>query len=63
MNAKTTDKLATIIFVSIACMIVLILAGLLGYIVVHGFTKISLDFFNDTAKLDASWWWNRTTAV
>lgn len=44
MNAKTTDKLATIIFVSIACMIVLILAGLLGYIVVHGFTKISLDF-------------------
>ncbi|SDI69467.1 phosphate ABC transporter permease PstA [Alteribacillus bidgolensis] len=44
MNAKMTDKLATAVFVSMAAIIVTVLAGLLGYIVFHGFPKLTFDF-------------------
>lgn len=39
MNVKTKDKIATGVFYAIAVLIVIILAGLLGYILVKGKKK------------------------
>ncbi|WP_163654972.1 phosphate ABC transporter permease PstA [Listeria sp. PSOL-1] len=47
MNVKTKDKIATGIFYGIAILIVLILAGLLGYILVKGLPKLSLSFLTN----------------
>ncbi|WP_239255224.1 phosphate ABC transporter permease PstA [Listeria ilorinensis] len=44
MNVKTKDKIATGVFYAIAALIVLILAGLLGYILVRGIPEISWHF-------------------
>ncbi|WP_017726817.1 phosphate ABC transporter permease PstA [Halalkalibacterium ligniniphilum] len=44
MNSKTTDKLATGVFLFMAVIIVSILAGLLGYIIFNGFSKLNLAF-------------------
>lgn len=44
MNAKTIDKVATLVFVAMASTIVIILAGLLSYIVFNGFPKLNIDF-------------------
>ncbi|MEC1376270.1 phosphate ABC transporter permease PstA [Heyndrickxia oleronia] len=44
MNAKRADRLATIIFYAIAGFIVLLLAGLFGYILVNGVSHISWKF-------------------
>ncbi|WP_099222637.1 phosphate ABC transporter permease PstA [Listeria costaricensis] len=44
MNVKTKDKIATGVFYAIAAFIVLILAGLLGYILVRGVPQISWHF-------------------
>ncbi|MBC2320333.1 phosphate ABC transporter permease PstA [Listeria booriae] len=44
MNVKTKDKIATTIFYLIAVLIVVILAGLLGYILVRGVPHLSWHF-------------------
>jgi phosphate transport system permease protein len=44
MNAKIADRIATGIFYFIALIIVLILAGLLGYILVKGLSHVSWHF-------------------
>jgi phosphate transport system permease protein len=44
MNSKTADRVATGVFITIAAIIVTILAGLFFYIFVNGFKFISLDF-------------------
>src|SRR5690606_33994027 len=44
MSAKTADKIATAIIVTVALFIVVLLAGLLGYILVRGLGHLSFDF-------------------
>ncbi|RXT04056.1 phosphate ABC transporter permease PstA [Ammoniphilus sp. CFH 90114] len=44
MNTKTTDRIATGVFYGIALLIVIVLFGLLGYILLHGFERINLQF-------------------
>jgi phosphate transport system permease protein len=44
MNAKIADRIATGVFYLIALVIVLILAGLLGYILVNGLSHVSWHF-------------------
>ncbi|KYD09549.1 MULTISPECIES: phosphate ABC transporter permease PstA [Heyndrickxia] len=44
MNAKLVDRMATVIFYAIAAVIVLLLAGLFGYILVNGVGNISWKF-------------------
>ncbi|EJE1038583.1 TPA: phosphate ABC transporter permease PstA [Listeria monocytogenes] len=44
MNVKTKDKIATGVFYAIAVLIVIILAGLLGYILVKGVPQLSWNF-------------------
>ncbi|CAM4116803.1 phosphate ABC transporter permease PstA [Listeria booriae] len=44
MNVKTKDKIATTVFYLIAVLIVVILAGLLGYILVRGVPHLSWHF-------------------
>ncbi|MBC1552912.1 phosphate ABC transporter permease PstA [Listeria booriae] len=44
MNVKTKDKIATAVFYLIAVLIVVILAGLLGYILVRGVPHLSWHF-------------------
>ncbi|KGL45858.1 phosphate ABC transporter permease PstA [Listeria grandensis] len=44
MNVKTKDKIATSVFYLIALLIVVILAGLLGYILVRGVPHLSWHF-------------------
>ncbi|AQY50056.1 phosphate ABC transporter permease [Listeria weihenstephanensis FSL R9-0317] len=44
MNVKTKDKIATSVFYLIAILIVVILAGLLGYILVQGVPHLSWHF-------------------
>lgn len=44
MNAKTVDKIATGVIIAVACFIVAILVGLLGYILIRGLGHISYDF-------------------
>ncbi|WP_462399528.1 phosphate ABC transporter permease PstA [Lacticaseibacillus pantheris] len=50
MNAKRVDKIATGVINVIAGIIVLILAGLLGYILVRGVPHISWHFLTSPAK-------------
>ncbi|WP_256759975.1 phosphate ABC transporter permease PstA [Cohnella sp. WQ 127256] len=50
MKAKTADKLATSIIVAVAAFIVLILAGLLGYILFRGLGHISFDFLTSAPE-------------
>lgn len=44
MSAKTVDKIATVAIIALAGLIVLIMAGLLGFILVRGLGHISFDF-------------------
>ncbi|MED4127638.1 phosphate ABC transporter permease PstA [Shouchella miscanthi] len=44
MNKRWTDRLATSVFTMIALVIVAVLAGLISYIVVRGFSQLDLDF-------------------
>jgi phosphate transport system permease protein len=50
MNSKVTDRIATGVFISIAIIIVATLAGLLGYIIFHGFSKLTLDFLTSPSS-------------
>jgi phosphate transport system permease protein len=44
MKAKTADKIATAVIIAVSGLIVLVLAGLLGYILIRGVGHISFDF-------------------
>jgi phosphate transport system permease protein len=44
MRAKQIDRLATIFFYAVAVLVISILAGLLGYIIFHGFSYVSWEF-------------------
>ncbi|EDO1141335.1 phosphate ABC transporter permease PstA [Listeria innocua] len=50
MNVKTKDKIATGVFYAIAVLIVIILAGLLGYILVKGVPQLSWKFLTTPPK-------------
>ncbi len=50
MSAKTANKLATGVIVSVAGLIVLVLAGLLGFILVRGLGHISFDFLTSAPE-------------
>jgi phosphate transport system permease protein len=50
MKAKTADKVATAVIVAVAAFIVLVLAGLLGYILVRGLGHISFDFLTSAPE-------------
>ncbi|MFC5405424.1 phosphate ABC transporter permease PstA [Cohnella soli] len=50
MNAKTADKIATGVFVTVAAFIVLLLAGLLGYILFRGVGHISWHFLTSAPE-------------
>jgi phosphate transport system permease protein len=50
MKAKTADKVATAVIVAVAAFIVLVLAGLLGYILVKGLGHISFDFLTSAPE-------------
>lgn len=44
MKAKIADRVATVVFYIIALLLVLLLAGLLGYILLKGLSHISWHF-------------------
>ncbi|SDX15984.1 phosphate ABC transporter permease PstA [Paenibacillus sp. CF384] len=50
MNAKTADRIATGVIVAVASLIVLILAGLLGYILFRGVGHISFHFLTSAPQ-------------
>ncbi|QJD83932.1 phosphate ABC transporter permease PstA [Cohnella herbarum] len=50
MRAKTADKIATSVIIAVAALIVLVLAGLLGYILVRGLGHISFDFLTSAPE-------------
>lgn len=50
MRAKTADKIATGVIIAVAALIVLVLAGLLGYILVRGLGHISFDFLTSAPE-------------
>ncbi|EAH2588309.1 phosphate ABC transporter permease PstA [Listeria monocytogenes] len=50
MNVKTKDKIATGVFYAIAVLIVIILAGLLGYILVKGVPQLSWKFLTTSPQ-------------
>lgn len=50
MSAKSTDKLMTGVLYAVAGIIVLLLAGLLGYILVQGLPHVSWHFLTSPAK-------------
>ncbi|QTH39816.1 phosphate ABC transporter permease PstA [Cohnella sp. LGH] len=50
MSAKTANKIATGVIVSVAGLIVLVLAGLLGFILVRGLGHISFDFLTSAPE-------------
>ncbi|WP_028986410.1 phosphate ABC transporter permease PstA [Thermicanus aegyptius] len=50
MTAKMADRIATVLFVLIALIIVLLLAGLLGYILVKGLAVINWKFITTPPK-------------
>ncbi|MBP3961632.1 phosphate ABC transporter permease PstA [Paenibacillus lignilyticus] len=50
MNAKTADRLATGVIIAVASLIVLILAGLLGFILFRGIGHISFDFLTSAPQ-------------
>ncbi|AIQ12856.1 phosphate ABC transporter permease PstA [Paenibacillus durus] len=50
MKAKTADKIATYVIVTLALLIVAVLAGLLGYILFRGVSHISWDFLTSAPR-------------
>ncbi|BCG59219.1 phosphate ABC transporter permease PstA [Paenibacillus sp. URB8-2] len=50
MKARTVDKIATGIIVTLALLIVAVLAGLLGYILFRGLSHISWDFLTSAPQ-------------
>ncbi|MEH7109484.1 phosphate ABC transporter permease PstA [Bacillus sp. JJ1764] len=50
MKSKTTDRIATGIFILIAAIIITVLLGLLSYIFMNGFKHISLDFLTSPSS-------------
>ncbi|WNB93527.1 phosphate ABC transporter permease PstA [Bacillus sp. NEB1478] len=50
MNSKVTDRIATGIFILIAIIITSVLFGLLGYIIFHGYSKLTLDFLTSPSS-------------
>lgn len=44
MNAKIVDRIATLFFYAVALLIVCTLVGLLGFIIIRGFSSISWEF-------------------
>ncbi|RAP77685.1 phosphate ABC transporter permease PstA [Paenibacillus montanisoli] len=50
MNAKTADRIATATIIGVASLIVLILAGLLGFILFRGVSHISFDFLTSVPQ-------------
>ncbi|SFS56736.1 phosphate ABC transporter permease PstA [Paenibacillus sp. BC26] len=50
MNAKTADRIATGVIIAVASLIVLILAGLLGFILFRGIGHISFDFLTSAPQ-------------
>ncbi|MFD1774922.1 phosphate ABC transporter permease PstA [Paenibacillus rhizophilus] len=50
MKARTVDKIATGIIVTLALLIVAVLAGLLGYILFRGMSHISWDFLTSAPQ-------------
>ncbi|MDT3426326.1 phosphate transport system permease protein [Paenibacillus forsythiae] len=50
MKARAVDKIATIVIVTLALLIVAVLAGLLGYILFRGMSHISWDFLTSAPR-------------
>ncbi|WP_308635018.1 phosphate ABC transporter permease PstA [Paenibacillus silvisoli] len=50
MNAKSADRIATAVIIGVASLIVLILAGMLGFILVRGVSHISFDFLTSAPQ-------------
>ncbi|MBY9078504.1 phosphate ABC transporter permease PstA [Paenibacillus sp. HN-1] len=50
MKAKTADKIATVVIVTFALLIVAVLVGLLGYILFRGASHISWDFLTSVPQ-------------
>ncbi|GGD52716.1 phosphate ABC transporter permease PstA [Paenibacillus nasutitermitis] len=50
MSAKAADKIATAVIYIVSALIVLILAGLLGYIIIRGLGHISFDFLTSAPQ-------------
>lgn len=50
MNAKTANKIATIVLYSIASLVILLLAALLGFILIDGVPHLSWHFLTSPAK-------------
>ncbi|MBB3109570.1 phosphate transport system permease protein [Paenibacillus phyllosphaerae] len=50
MNAKTADRIATVVIFAVAAFIVLLLIGLLGFILVRGISHISWDFLTSAPE-------------
>lgn len=50
MNSRVTDRIATGVFILIAAIIIATLTGLLGYIIYHGFDKLTLDFLTSPSS-------------
>ncbi|MBJ6363781.1 phosphate ABC transporter permease PstA [Paenibacillus sp. GCM10012307] len=50
MSAKTANRVATIVIISVAVFIVALLAGLLGFILVRGIGHISFDFLTSAPQ-------------
>ncbi len=50
MNSKTADRIATVILVAIAAVIVCILVGLFAYILVNGLRYVSFDFITSPSS-------------
>lgn len=50
MKPRTADKIATVVIVTMALLIVAILVGLLGFILARGLSHISLDFLTSAPQ-------------
>jgi len=50
MNSKTADRVATVVLVAIAAVIVCILVGLFAYILVNGLRYVSFDFLTSPSS-------------
>lgn len=50
MNSKTADRVATVVLVAIATIIVCILVGLFAYILFNGLRYVSLDFLTSPSS-------------
>jgi phosphate transport system permease protein len=50
MSAKTADRIATAVIVAIAAVIMIVLAGLLGYLLVRGLSHVSWHFLTSAPQ-------------